>query len=154
MLATVEAKKIDIWIRALNKYDQVKREEAKIKAKLKEESEKAQQAQESLAKTSQELEETNTLSDKLKQELEAAEYQKKKLTQEIESTKKKIERARDLVDLLKNENKRWNEHLNRLQERYRNFLGDIVHSSGIITYLCVFPGSYRDICIKDWFELL
>ena len=127
---------------------------APLKAELQEKSAKAQAAQESLAKTSKELEEKKELFVKLKQDLAAAESQKKKFTQEIERTEKEIERARDLLDLLKNENKRWSDQGLKFQEKYKNFLGDMIISSGIIAYLGVFPESYRTACIKSWCELL
>ena len=104
--ASPESGAIANWIRALLDYDQVSRDVAPLKAELQEKSAKAQAAQESLAKTSKELEEKKELFVKLKQDLAAAESQKKKFTQEIERTEKEIERARDLLDLLKNENKR------------------------------------------------
>ena len=84
----------------------------------------------------------------------AAESKKKKFTQENERTEKGIERAGDLLDLLKNENKRWSDQGLKFQEKYKNFLGDMIISSGIIAYLGVFPESYRTACIKSWCELL
>eukprot|EP01022_Parablepharisma_sp_SALTPOND_P028312 TRINITY_DN70784_c2_g1_i1.p1 TRINITY_DN70784_c2_g1~~TRINITY_DN70784_c2_g1_i1.p1 ORF type:complete len:4393 (-),score=612.94 TRINITY_DN70784_c2_g1_i1:3426-16604(-) len=149
-----EGEAIARWIRALIKFDQVNREIAPKKAQLKEESEKSKAAEEAWAKTSKQLEEKKALLVSLKQQSENAEAQKKKLTQEIDSTKKKIERARDLLDLLKNENKRWKEQWKDLQERYNNILGDVLVSSGIIAYLGVFPANYRESCTESWRELL
>jgi len=152
--ASVEAETIARWIRALIKYDQVNRDVVPLKARLKEESEKAQAAQESLAKTKKELEEKKELFAQLKQQLDVAEIQKKKIMQEIDVTEKQVERARDLVDLLKNEGKRWQEHLNNLQDRHKNFLGDVIISSGMIAYLRAFPESYRNSFVKTWNDRL
>lgn len=149
-----EGEMIARWVRALVKFDQVNREVAPKKARLAEESEKAKAAQEVWANKSKLLEEKKVVLATLKQQSETAETEKKKLTQEIEFTKKKSERARDLVDMLKNENKRWKEQCNELKERYKNLLGDMLVSSGIIAYLGAFPAQYRESCINSWRELL
>ncbi len=154
ILANAEAETMARWIRAMMKFDQINREIAPKKAQLKEEGEKARAAQEALANTSKQLNEKKTLLASLKQQSEVAEAQRKKLTQEIEVTKKKIERARELLDQLKTENKRWNEQWTSLQERYKNVLGDMLISSGIVAYMGAFPASYRESCTESWKELL
>ncbi len=154
IIANAEAEAIARWIRAMVKFDQIVREIAPKKAQLKEESEKAQAAQTALANTSSQLNEKKALLANLKQQSEQADAQKKKLTQEIEVTKKKIERARELLDQLKTENKRWNEQWTHLQERYKNVLGDMLISSGIVAYLGAFPANYRESCTDSWKDLL
>eukprot|EP01022_Parablepharisma_sp_SALTPOND_P021165 TRINITY_DN4086_c0_g1_i1.p1 TRINITY_DN4086_c0_g1~~TRINITY_DN4086_c0_g1_i1.p1 ORF type:complete len:4151 (+),score=615.43 TRINITY_DN4086_c0_g1_i1:13469-25921(+) len=142
------------WIRAIIKFDQVNREVAPKKIKLKEESEKAKAAHEAWASKSKQLEEKRNLLNELNQKSQSAEAQKKQLMQEIEGTRKKIDRARELLDLLKTENRRWNDQKADMQARHKNIVGDMLISSGIIAYLGIFPFSYRESCIASWSVIL
>lgn len=142
------------WIRAIIKYDQINRIVAPKKATLKEESEKAKAAHDAWNQKNKQLEEKRALLNDLNQKSQSAEAQKRQLAQEIEGTRKKIERAQEILDLMKNENKRWNDQRNELQERQKHILGDMLISSGIIAYLGAFPANYRESCIESWFQLL
>lgn len=142
------------WIRAIVKFDQVNREVAPKKAKLDEETAKAKTAQEVWTNKNKQLEDKRALLAELNQKSQSAEAQKKQLVQEIEATRKKIDRARELLDLLKSENKRWNDQRSDMQARYNNILGDMLVSSGIIAYLGVFPATYRESCVASWSVLL
>ena len=142
------------WIRAIIKFDQINREVTPKKARLKEESEKAKAVSEEWEKKSKQLEEKRGLLEELNQKSRLAEEQKKQLMADIENTRKKIDRARELLDLLKNENKRWNDQKNNFQEQHNNIIGDMLISSGIITYLGIFTPYYRELCIKTWSGLL
>ncbi len=142
------------WVRALIKFDQVNKEIAPKKEKLKEESDKALKAQEFLMQKSKQLEEKRNLLSELNTKAQNADTQKKQLAQEIDLTVKKINRAKELVELLKSEGKRWGDQRLDLQNRYKSMLGDLLISAGIIAYLGVFPASYRDSCIDSWSELM
>jgi len=142
------------WIRAIIKFDQVNREVAPKKAKLKEESDKAKAAHDAWEAKNKQLEEKRAILKDINDKSQSAEQQKKQLMLEIESTRKKIDRARECLDLLKTENKRWNDQKADMQERLKNIIGDMLISSGIIAYLGIFPFSYRETCIASWSVML
>ena len=84
---------------------------------------------------------------KLESEYEVALEKEKKLQQDVDLCVIKLERAQKLIDGLKDEKIRWANEAEDLKEKYRNNIGDMILSSGIIAYLGVFTGVYRQNCI-------
>lgn len=63
---------------------------------------------------------------------------------------KRMINAKDLVELLGGEGKRWESQLNKLNEDSKNFIGNMFLCSVYISYLSPFPESYRIEQLKEW----
>ncbi|KAL9654899.1 hypothetical protein ABK040_008689 [Willaertia magna] len=85
--------------------------------------------------------------EKAKQECET---KKNELENEYEEVSTKLERAKKLIKLLEGEKVRWEETLSNIIEQLSSIYGDVLLSSGVISYLGTFTGEYRKQIIKKW----
>ena len=142
------------WIRAIINYNKIYREVEPKRKKLSEEMERERNANNSYQEKNKQLEEKKAILKELSARAKEAEDIKKKLVQDIEMYKKKMKRAREVIDTLKNDIKRWSEQATIMQLRYSNIKGDSIISSGIISYLGIFTTKYRNTCISNWSAIL
>ena len=145
---------LSMWVRAIYKYDKVMKEIRPRQAALAEAQSRLQKAEEVLAVKMANLKNIMDLVAKLEADYQAAVDKEKRLQNETDTCRIKLERAQKLIEGLKDEKVRWAEEENILKEKFRNIVGDLMISSGIIAYLGVFTGSYRANCIEIWVSQL
>ena len=75
---------------------------------------------------------------KLMDEFEATKAEEDRLKAQKDDCEKKCDRAKSLIEKLKEENKNWEISLSNERKNKENLVGDILISSGIIAYLGVF----------------
>lgn len=72
------------------------------------------------------------------------------LLSEHEKCTKKLQRAQDLISGLGGERVRWSETAKMLQASFKSVTGDVLISSGVVSYLGPFTIDYRLGQIHDW----
>ena len=105
-------------------------------------------AQEALDKIIQEIE-------LLKENFETVNQKKLKLEEKIAECNRKLDRAESLTDKLGGERTRWSRQVEVLAGGTQNIFGDALLSAGIMSYLGLFNGTYREtIMQKDWLPFI
>ncbi|XP_065685160.1 dynein axonemal heavy chain 1 isoform X1 [Hydra vulgaris] len=142
------------WVRAMHKYHFVAKGVAPKRACL-------EKAQEELAETQRAL---NAAKAKLALVEEGvamlqAKYQecifnKNELEKKTNLCTARLGRAEKLINGLGDEKGRWEESIVVFDQKIQNILGDILVSSGIIAYLGIFTGEYRNQLINEWIKEL
>jgi dynein heavy chain len=90
----------------------------------------------------------------LVEKLDAAQSKKKNLEDEFNLASKKLNRAKELIVKLKDEEVNWAKSLELNRAFKECLVGDIIISSGIIAYLGVFTSDYRKDAINNWVQLM
>lgn len=89
---------------------------------------------------------------KLRAELKETEDKVQMLNDKVEDCKAKLIRAESLISGLGGEKTRWKAESERLQIVYENLTGDVLISSGMISYLGAFTSLYRGQLADHWVE--
>ncbi|XP_048523986.1 dynein axonemal heavy chain 7-like [Dendroctonus ponderosae] len=138
------------WIIAMDMYDRVAKEVAPKKEKL-------NKAEREYANTmmvlNQKKEEVVRIEEKLAQLhglLEEATRKQRKLQIEVDICNKKLQSAQKLIGGLSGERLRWTEAAESLQSHYEVLVGDLLLSSGIISYLAPLHKKPRQTTLKEW----
>ena len=76
------------------------------------------------------------------------------LENEIKDCEKRILLANALINSLSGEKQRWSDLTNKLEDSVKYLHGDILISSGIISYLGCFSSNYRMQIIKEWNDFI
>lgn len=80
---------------------------------------------------------------RLVEELDAAVAKEKKLTNDYETADRKCNRAKSLIEKLKDEEVNWAKELEITRKNKINVVGDIMLSAGVIAYMGVFTMEFR-----------
>jgi dynein heavy chain len=140
------------WVRAMECYDRVAKvvEPKKLALGI---------AEEELAATMQSLNEKRALLKSVEERIEALESKFKEMNEkkimlekQVESVSKQLVRAEKLIGSLGDERERWTECAETMSKRYLTITGDILLSSGIVSYLGAFTKSFRDECVAEWIK--
>ncbi len=138
------------WARAMEIYDRVAKEVAPKKAKLAEAEAEYATVMVGLKKKQAELKEVMDQLQGLQDQLDALEAEKNQLAFDVDLCEKKLMRADQLITSLGGEKTRWGERSVELAGQLVNLTGDILVSSGIISYLGAFTPEYRNDQTADW----
>ncbi|XP_024913275.1 dynein heavy chain 3, axonemal-like [Cynoglossus semilaevis] len=141
------------WVRAMEVYERVAKVVAPKKEKLKEAEDELATQMEMLTVKRAELKEVEDRLQCLNDELEEMIKKKKGLEDNIELCSQKLVRAEKLIGGLGGEKDRWTEAARLLGIRYTNLTGDILLSSGTVSYLGAFTVDFRTICQENWHKL-
>ncbi|CAJ1083860.1 dynein axonemal heavy chain 3 [Xyrichtys novacula] len=138
------------WVRAMEVYERVAKVVAPKKKRLKQAEEELAVQMEMLAVKRAELKEVEDRLQSLNDDLAAMINKKKDLEDNIELCSQKLIRAKKLIEGLGGEKDRWTEAASQLEIRYTNLTGDILLSSGTVSYLGAFTVDYRTECQEQW----
>ncbi|KAM7384052.1 hypothetical protein PAMA_011415 [Pampus argenteus] len=138
------------WVRAMEVYERVAKVVAPKKERLKLAEDELGVQMEMLAVKRGELKEVEDRLQSLNDDLEAMINKKKELESNIELCSQKLIRAEKLIGGLGGEKDRWTEAARQLGIRYTNLTGDILLSSGTVSYLGAFTVDYRIECQERW----
>jgi dynein heavy chain len=143
-----------LWGTVIVKYWELENTNKPLKAKILEKQHEKEIKDRELEQLNEEV---RIMNEQFK-ELKESDARFKKEIKELEDTKRinthRMENARKLIGLLKDEGIRWEEQLRQLQMDDKNFLGNIFLSTVIISYLSPFTGVYRNIQIELWKNLI
>uniref|UniRef100_A0A1B0D1E5 Uncharacterized protein n=1 Tax=Phlebotomus papatasi TaxID=29031 RepID=A0A1B0D1E5_PHLPP len=74
------------------------------------------------------------------------------LQNEFEASTKKLQRANELINTLESEKDGWKDIADRLEASFDKVTGDIIISSGIVSYMGAFPVEFRQKLLKMWLD--
>ncbi|XP_076154944.1 dynein axonemal heavy chain 3 [Alosa pseudoharengus] len=141
------------WVRAMEVYERVAKVVAPKKERLQAaESELAVQMA-TLEVKRGELKEVEDRLQALNDTFEEMNQKKKDLEDNIELCSQKLIRAEKLIGGLGGEKDRWTEAAHNLGFKYTNLTGDVLLSSGTVSYLGAFTVDYRVECQHAWHRL-
>ncbi|XP_028284148.1 dynein heavy chain 3, axonemal [Parambassis ranga] len=138
------------WVCAMEVYERVAKEIAPKKERLKLAEDELAVQMEKLAVKQAELKKVVDRLQSLNDDLAAMMSKKKDLEDNIELCSQKLIRAEKLIGGLGGEKDRWTEAARQLEIKYTNLTGDILLSSGTVSYLGAFTVDYRAECQKQW----
>ncbi|XP_071775394.2 dynein axonemal heavy chain 3 [Centroberyx gerrardi] len=138
------------WVRAMEVYERVAKVVAPKKERLKLAEDELAVQMDMLAVKRAELKEVEDRLQSLNDTFEAMNNKKKELEDNIELCSQKLIRAEKLIGGLGGEKDRWTEAARLLGIRYTNLTGDILLSSGTVSYLGAFTVDYRMECQQQW----
>ncbi|XP_058475903.1 dynein axonemal heavy chain 3-like [Solea solea] len=141
------------WVRAMEVYERVAKVVAPKKERLKEAEEEVAEQMATLAVKQAELKEVVDRLECLNKDLAKMMEKKKELENNIKSCSEKLDRAEKLIGGLGGEKDRWTEAARQLGITYTNLTGDILLSSGTISYLGAFTVEFRTICQENWHKV-
>lgn len=142
------------WVTALQKFDEVFKDVKPRREALEAAQGRLNAAYAALAQKKEELKKVQDLLDDLNNQFKVVNDRKEKLEFDVKQTTARLERAEKLTGGLRSEKERWLEKATQLAADYNNVVGNILVSAGVIAYLGVFTGAYRDNCISQWVKLL
>uniref|UniRef100_A0A8C9Z160 Dynein axonemal heavy chain 3 n=1 Tax=Sander lucioperca TaxID=283035 RepID=A0A8C9Z160_SANLU len=138
------------WVRAMEVYERVAKVVAPKKERLKLAEDELAVQMEMLTVKRAELKKVEDRLQSLNDDLAAMITKKKDLEDNIELCSQKLIRAEKLIGGLGGEKDRWTEAARLLGVRYTNLTGDILLSSGTVSYLGAFTVDYRMECQEQW----
>uniref|UniRef100_A0A8C7GW60 Dynein axonemal heavy chain 3 n=1 Tax=Oncorhynchus kisutch TaxID=8019 RepID=A0A8C7GW60_ONCKI len=138
------------WVRAMEVYERVSKVVAPKIEKLKEAEDELGVQMQMLSVKRAELKEVVDKLQDLNDTFEAMCNKKKDLEENIELCSQKLIRAEQLIGGLGGEKDRWTEAARLLGIRYTNLTGDVLLSSGTVSYLGAFTVDYRVECQREW----
>ena len=150
--ASSAAKGLCEWVLALNRYEKVLTIVRPKKQRYNEAVAEVQALEADLKATRDELAVTNAQLRELETQYEDTMKKKMELKADIELCEKKLLRAETLIGSLGGERDRWIESSQKLDNRLKFLIGDIMLSAGTISYLGPFSSLYRQKCQKDWID--
>jgi len=124
------------------------------KKKAEEAAEDVRVTQLALKESREKLAAIRATKERLNKEKEDLETQVKILESELDQCERRLKNAEELVKLLADEKKDWENKKVYYKKDYKNILGDILISSGVIAYLGVFTKTYRLEITDAWSEMV
>ncbi|XP_075900184.1 dynein axonemal heavy chain 3 [Nelusetta ayraudi] len=141
------------WVRAMEVYERVAKVVAPKKERLKQAEDELALQMGTLAVKQAELKTVVDRLQSLNDELAGMIEKKQGLEASIELCSQKLIRAEKLIGGLGGEKDRWTVSAAQLGVRYTNLTGDILLSSGTVSYLGAFTVDYRIDCQREWHVL-
>uniref|UniRef100_A0A8D3EB25 Dynein axonemal heavy chain 7 n=1 Tax=Scophthalmus maximus TaxID=52904 RepID=A0A8D3EB25_SCOMX len=138
------------WVRAMEVYERVAKVVGPKKERLKLAEDELSVQMEMLNIKRAELKTVVDRLQSLNDDLAAMINKKQELEDNIELCSQKLIRAEKLIGGLGGEKDRWTEAARLLGIRYINLTGDILLSSGTVSYLGAFTVDYRTECQEQW----
>eukprot|EP00163_Fabomonas_tropica_P006846 TRINITY_DN1642_c1_g1_i1.p1 TRINITY_DN1642_c1_g1~~TRINITY_DN1642_c1_g1_i1.p1 ORF type:complete len:1696 (+),score=519.30 TRINITY_DN1642_c1_g1_i1:526-5088(+) len=138
------------WVRAMYEYHHAYRNMLPKKEKLEqvkaELAEKMEALEAKRASLRQVLARIQDMHNRYNDAVKRKEY----LIQSVSDCTSRLGRAKKLLGALGEEKVRWSKSVEELNGRKLNLFGDVVMASGVVAYLGVFTGDYRQGLIEKW----
>lgn len=103
----------------------------------------------SLKKCQDRVKELTNRLNQLLQRYTAAENEKAEIEERARKTEEKLELAERLVNGLADENVRWAESIDQLQQRDKTFVGDVLIAAAFLSYVGAFTRNYREMLVNE-----
>ncbi|XP_063078071.1 dynein axonemal heavy chain 3 [Engraulis encrasicolus] len=141
------------WVRAMEVYERVAKVVAPKKERLQAAETELAAQMATLEVKRAELKEVEDRLQALNDTFEEMNNKKRELEDNIELCSAKLVRAEKLIGGLGGEKDRWTEAAENLGVKYTNLTGDVLLSSGTVSYLGAFTVDYRTECQHAWHRL-
>ncbi|CAK9814005.1 Dynein axonemal heavy chain 7 [Anthophora quadrimaculata] len=138
------------WVCAMVSYDEVAKAVAPKKEKLYIAQKECNEVEAFLNEKRKTLAALNAKLAVLNKSLQETLQQKVKLEQEVEDCTSKLHKAENLMTSLGGEKNRWIQFAENLKTNYDNLIGDVVLTSGIISYIAPYNIVFRDQILEQW----
>lgn len=148
--ASGAAKGLCQWVIAMENYEAVNSVVQPKKIKLQSVRELLEKTREMLNEKRRIGEEINRRVQELRDQLEIANSEKQRFENEANICEQKLMRAEKIIRNLSGERTRWTDVVQKLSDYSNYLLGDILISSGVISYLAPFTFAYRSVCTQIW----
>ena len=90
---------------------------------------------------------------KQRAQLDQVKNDKQALENKVADTETKLTRAKKLIEGLGGEKARYMLESTRYANEFKNVVGDVVVSSGVVAYLGPFLNKYRQVAVNDWVQM-
>uniref|UniRef100_A0A7S2SR52 AAA+ ATPase domain-containing protein n=1 Tax=Mucochytrium quahogii TaxID=96639 RepID=A0A7S2SR52_9STRA len=147
---SVAATSLCMFVHAMDIYSEVAKEVAPKMAVLEEMNKEMNAANSLLAEKQGELAQVREKVRLLQENLDATIAAKKELEDQSELTKNRLIRAEKLTSGLASEGVRWKQTLENIEKDKQLLIGDVMVSSGCISYYGAFTGPYRERLVQKW----
>lgn len=151
---SLAGKSICMWVRAIDKYAEVKKIVGPKEASLAEAEGKLGGVKKKLDAKESELREIKNQLARLQADYSKAQQQLDQLSRDKKKIEIQLERAEKLVVGLASESERWESSIVALNEDKANMLGNTVLAAGYLAYVGCFTQEYRQRLVKQWMAFL
>ncbi|XP_019488822.1 PREDICTED: dynein heavy chain 8, axonemal, partial [Hipposideros armiger] len=141
------------WTRAMATFYGINREVLPLKANLAKQEGRLSVANAELGKAQALLDEKQAELDKVRAKFDAAMKEKMDLLNDADMCRKKMQAASALIDGLSGEKIRWTQRSKEFKAQINRLVGDILLCTGFLSYLGPFNQIFRNLLLKDQWEI-
>ncbi|ORX87336.1 hypothetical protein BCR32DRAFT_215454 [Anaeromyces robustus] len=145
-------KSMCMWVIALDKYSHIFREVQPKRKRLEEAQEALKITQAKLAEKTAALKQVEDQLNELKQSYENSNAEKQELINKKEETTKRLDRANKLTLALADEQGRWIQSVESLNNQIEALNGNVFLAAACVAYYGAFTSTYRQRLVKRWIE--
>lgn len=141
------------WTLAMATFYGINKEVLPLKANLAKQEVRLNAANNELAVAQAQLDEKQAELDKAQAKFDAAMKEKMDLLHDAEMCRKKMEAASTLIDGLSGERTRWTQQSKEFKAQTGRLVGDVLLCTGFLSYCGPFNQSFRNMLLKDIWEV-
>jgi dynein heavy chain len=145
-------KSMCMWVIAMELYSRVFKEVAPKRKRLEEAQQSLESTRAKLEEKAAALAEVELQLEKLKATYENSVASKKMLLEKMEETTKRLARANKLTTALADEQVRWTESVEKLNEQIDSLVGNIFLSAAAVAYYGAFTSTFRAELVSMWIK--
>ncbi|KAJ3023365.1 Dynein heavy chain 6, axonemal [Thoreauomyces humboldtii] len=145
-------KSMCMWVIAMDMYSRVNKEVAPKRRKLEEAAVALESTRAKLAEKAAALAEVESQLGKLKSQYEQSISSKRELADKMEETTRRLARAGKLTTALADEQIRWAESVERLNQQIDDLVGNIFLSAACVAYFGAFTSTFRAELVRGWIK--
>eukprot|EP00702_Spironucleus_salmonicida_P008256 EST49547.1 Dynein heavy chain [Spironucleus salmonicida] len=138
------------WVLSMQKYYEVAKDVEPKRKKVREAEAMLDKAKKELTSLQQTLEQLSAESAILKEKLDAAQAEQQELADAAELMAKRLDAAQRLITGLSTEKVRWAAEADKLQKIQRQYVGDCLVTSAMMSYAGGFTFEFRNRLIQAW----
>jgi len=142
------------WVLAMHTFYFVNKNVLPLKESLKEAQAEVSVLMKQLNEKKAQLQKVENELAQLQKQFEEVKQKEADLVQQAQETSDRLARARDLIAGLSVMKDGWSIKAKELDIAFKNVVGDVIVSSGVMAYLGVFTIDYRNECVSAWKNLL
>ncbi|KAI8907759.1 dynein heavy chain and region D6 of dynein motor-domain-containing protein [Powellomyces hirtus] len=145
-------KSMCMWVIAMDLYSRVNKEVAPKRRRLEEAAAALESTRAKLAEKAAALAEVESQLSKLKAQYEQSIASKRELADKMEETTRRLARAGKLTTALADEQIRWAESVERLNQQIEDLVGNIFLSAACVAYFGAFTSTFRGELVAGWIK--
>ncbi|KAI8818687.1 dynein heavy chain and region D6 of dynein motor-domain-containing protein [Fimicolochytrium jonesii] len=145
-------KSMCMWVIAMDLYSRVNREVAPKRKRLEEAAVALESTRAKLAEKAAALAEVENQLAKLKAQYEDSIASKRELVEKMEETTRRLARAGKLTTALADEQVRWAESVEKLNQQIEDLVGNIFLSAACVAYFGAFTSTFRAELVAGWIK--
>ncbi|XP_069464806.1 dynein axonemal heavy chain 14 [Ambystoma mexicanum] len=152
-MVSTACRSICLWVLALEHYHEVQKTVEPKQCRVAEALEALKVTQERLKEKQSSLAKVEIHQRSLEKQYTESVAEKELLAHRKQLTTQRLQRASVLITALDDEKGRWKESVEKLDQRLKGIVGDILVSAAFIVYGGVFTAVYRQMLVDEWLKL-